>query len=388
MIHKYSLKMDINVKRQHLSVKGSMTYCHQNIEKQSIKLYLHKDFLNIKISGANISRFEFDTSGAPLGFLACSRPLEIFLAVPIHPGEALTFDFEYHGTLTFDGFPIGSISDEFTELGFYAPVFPVTENMSNAYFDLDIKDDGNITFIHADLNEPLFDFALLGSKYYKNQVVKRTPLTVYYTLESDETKANNILTMSEMVLNYYERLFGPCNQGELNIVITPRRVGGGYCRKGLIVLSTDVSETLFSEDIFGYLAHELAHMWWLNASINTYEDWLNESFAEFSRLLVCKEKFGAEWYSNKLTKYKETYANTPPIIGLDRNNPKAFDVLYKKGSALLCDTFNGFEYSELQDFFHRVNMLKIGDTVSFLRLLEDMYGCEFRESFETKLRGL
>lgn len=386
MIHKYSLEIDINLERQHLSVKGSMTYFHQDGETQTIKLYLHKDFVDIKLTNAKMKDYVFDTKGAPLGFLACSRPLEIYFDEPVRGGDALTFDFSYQGVLTFDGFPIGSVSEEFTELGFYAPIFPVTEQMSNAYFNLDIKNDGNMTFIHADLKEPLFDFALLGSKYYRAQFVKRSPLTVYYTLASDKVKANNVLMMSEYILNYYERLFGPCTQGELKIVITPRHEGGGYCRKGLIVLSTDVSETLFAEDIFGYLAHELAHMWWLNAPINTYEDWLNESFAEFSRLLVCKEKYGVEWYLNRTAKYKETYAITPPIMDLDRNHPKAFDVLYKKGSSILCESFDAFEYTELQAFFHRINAEKIADTVSFLRLLEVEFGSAFSKDFETKLR--
>jgi len=34
--------------------------------------------------------------------------------------------------------------------------------------------------------------------------------------------------------------------------------------------------------------------WWANAPVNSWEDWLNESFAEYSALMAVRELFGAE----------------------------------------------------------------------------------------------
>ena len=55
----------------------------------------------------------------------------------------------------------------------------------------------------------------------------------------------------------------------------------GYFRKGLIVLSDLPSEKIA---IDAFLAHECGHIWATGANINSWEDWLNETFAEILSL--------------------------------------------------------------------------------------------------------
>lgn len=385
----YQLSLTIHPQSHEVDVKGTLQYIHNtNNATQTLKLYLHKDFKNISFESPLIDHYSMDQNGDPLSFLDCSRPLTFRLKHPLQTGESLTFQFSYDGQLTFGDFPIGEISEDFTELGIYAPVFPVTEDMGNATFDLTVSCDAQMTFVHADLKKALFDFALIGSKHFTHQVIQQPGLSVYYALASDETKAKNIAIMCDSLLTYYTHQFGDRDTSDLKIVITPRTEGGGYCREGLIVLSTDVSEALYAEDIYGYLAHELAHLWWLKAPLTTFEDWLNESFAEFSRMLACKTRFGEPWYDHRIAKYKETYHTTPPIIGIDRNDPKAFEVLYKKGTAILSDVFQELSEDELKHLFHTIHFQKIASTDALLGLLEGMYGSDFAREFRLKLERL
>ncbi|MDT8401169.1 MAG: hypothetical protein RQ743_05700 [Bacteroidales bacterium] len=45
-----------------------------------------------------------------------------------------------------------------------------------------------------------------------------------------------------------------------------------------------------------YPAHEISRLWWLRADANTWEDWLNEGFAEYTALVVLRELYGKEYF--------------------------------------------------------------------------------------------
>jgi aminopeptidase N len=83
------------------------------------------------------------------------------------------------------------------------------------------------------------------------------------------------------------------------------------------------------------MAHEISHFWWTGAPTVTWEDWLNESFAEYTALMVTREVQGREVYEELLTKKKEQSKDAPPIRGLDRDSEEAYTVLYSKGPVML-----------------------------------------------------
>ena len=389
MMNHYRLSITIHPNTQEVAVEGTLHYFHHTDATQQLKLYIHKDFKNIRLKSQLFESYLLDQTAPPLHYLACSKPIVITLREPVTSGNHLEIHFSYEGQLDFGDFPIGSITEEFVELGIYAPVFPVTEEMGNAKFELSVACDSPMTFVHAQLENPLFDFALIGSRHFNEQKVFINGVTVYYILESDAIKAKNVAIMCVALIRYYTQLFGELQSSELSVVITPRTEGGGYGREGLIVLSTDFSEELYAEDILGYLAHEIAHLWWHHAPINTYEDWLNESFAEYSRMIACKKRFGEAWYEKRLAKYKETYNTTPPIIGLDRNDPQAFDVLYKKGTAILCDTFRDLSTNMLTNMFHAIHYQRIASTDALILNIEEFFSDpHFASDFRAKLERL
>jgi aminopeptidase N len=108
--------------------------------------------------------------------------------------------------------------------------------------------------------------------------------------------------------------------------------GGGYARKGFIVLPPEEKP---DEESFRYIAHEIAHLWWMHAPSASWEDWLNESFAEYSALMALRERFDDKTFREFLGRKGERIKDLPPILGLRREDEKAFDVLYNKGPLIL-----------------------------------------------------
>jgi hypothetical protein len=135
--------------------------------------------------------------------------------------------------------------------------------------------------------------------------------------------------------------FGPApGGGHVEIVFAPRDEGGGYARPGLVVM---LYEGAYAEGstagpgFIRYLAHEISHLWWRGARTTDWEDWLNESFAEMSALMILRDRFGEQEFEDRLAQYRTASADAPAVRGLDRDEDVAYTVLYRKGPVLLAE---------------------------------------------------
>lgn len=152
--------------------------------------------------------------------------------------------------------------------------------------------------------------------------------------------AERIATAASRTRDTFSRWFGPAAGGRVEVVFAPRAEGGGYARPGLVVMLYDLApgEDPGSDPGFmRYLAHEVSHLWWRGASTTDWEDWLNESFAEISALMLLRERFGEEVFAGLLERYREASAGLPPVRGIGRGDENAYEVLYRKGPVLLAE---------------------------------------------------
>lgn len=69
------------------------------------------------------------------------------------------------------------------------------------------------------------------------------------------------------------------SESDHTVVVTDRR-GFAYSRMPIIFLSSQAGPTLAHDQ--QTLFHELSHFWWNLAPVGSYDDWLNESLAEYS----------------------------------------------------------------------------------------------------------
>jgi aminopeptidase N len=146
---------------------------------------------------------------------------------------------------------------------------------------------------------------------------------------------------AKRVRDTFSQWFGPTTgEGRVEIVFAQREKGGGYARPGLVVM---LYQGAYAEDstagpgFIRYLAHEISHLWWRGARTTDWQDWLNESFAEMSALMILRDEFGEQEFEDRLARYREASAAAPPVRGIDRDEETAYTVLYQKGPVLLAE---------------------------------------------------
>ncbi len=190
--------------------------------------------------------------------------------------------------------------------------------------------------------------------------------------------------------------FGPVRPNEFSLIESPRLKGGGYARRGLAVVSAlDEKEYLNRrENYLHYLAHEAAHAWWWSAPSNSWEDWLNESFAEYSALMVIRERHGVETF-NRLLDHKREQANgTPPLWRFNRTDTTTPEkqetvtaMLYHQGPILLNELADRIGNRQFIDLCRGMQWSGVQFTGHFLDLLEELEGKDVRGWMEAVLKG-
>lgn len=157
---------------------------------------------------------------------------------------------------------------------------------------------------------------------------------------------------------------------------------GGYSRKNFITLNSKD----FNDYVLSTTAHEISHFWWNKAPVESWHDWLNESFAEFSALQYLRHARGEDAYARRIAVYREETRHVRPIWGINRADREAHIVLYRKGSVLLADLLVRVGEEPFFDFLAAVIRARIADTSSFLNLAETQLGRENRDWIEMRLK--
>ncbi len=211
----------------------------------------------------------------------------------------------------------------------------------------------------------------------------------------DDSVTASVATDAMSVLSSYSDWYGAADEVDVALTASKRELGGGYARPGLIVL-TSVAELNAPErraDFLRFLGHEIGHLWWTRAPSNSWEDWLNESFAEYSALLLLREELGEDEFQARLTLKRSTIEDTTPIWGFDRSNTTTEQqrseveaILYSKGPLLLHELAERVGRSAFLDWCRALVSHSITTTDAALALLREQTGTATGEWFEEVLR--
>jgi hypothetical protein len=153
-------------------------------------------------------------------------------------------------------------------------------------------------------------------------------------------------------MEFYTTRFGPPASRSLEVSPVPGRFGQGF--PGLIYLSTlsyvqpagmdQHSQVFFNELLY---AHEAAHQWWGNVvtSAGYHDDWVMESLANYSALMLLEKRKGIraldtvldEYRTRLLTKSPDgaTIESGGPVIDGGRVDGDWNAVLYGKGTWII-----------------------------------------------------
>lgn len=284
---------------------------------------------------------------------------------------------EFHYTSYLQDLPDGGMNqwtDDLIELGIYTPWFPLQPHFPLSEFDIFIEDH-SLFYIGSDtqcleggwrLKSPkaTVGFPIIGSSAFEKNIryihVKSSQVRLIYSHEVNQDAVNDLYNEIESIINLYVESFGTTEIENVDIYLSSRKNtdnGGGYCRPGLIVIPCGSNEaqslkyTVCQDQyLFKYLSHELGHLWWNKAPVNTWENWLNESFAEYASLLALRALKSEDDYNVALEKYKNESEGLGPIVGCGAENENHFEVWYMKGPFVL---------SQLEAFMGRDSFMSL-----------------------------
>ena len=380
----YNVDLHILPEKGSLQAKVEMFY--SGVEKPSryLEFYLHKGMKIRTVNGNVPLNYKFDVDH-PFSFTPESRILSIELKRPLEENELLHLTFEYEGDIGLTTFEVNRITPSWVELGLYSPWFPWQPDLGQFSYDIRLQIDPSYEVVglgkvdrfdkgswHISQSQPSMDMIIMASNRFQRQraVVEGLTVELSYVDEADWI-AKDILEKAVETLRCYTGWFGPICSNEVKIIIAPRSEGGGYARTAFVVVAHIEAES-YNEYKVRYLmniAHECAHLWWANAPVNSWEDWLNESFAEYSALMAVRELFGTESFQNIIAEKHKRSEGMPPIKGIKRDDEKAFTVLYDKGCLVLYGLEQMVGKETFLKLLKQTTTQKVSSTEEFLQLV-------------------
>mgnify|MGYP001791187556 CR=1 FL=1 len=279
---------------------------------------------------------------------------------------------------------------DWTEFNIYTDWFPW--NIAYGLFHYDLKINTTDSVIGANLSEnnvlkstnATFDMSFLVSSKAQRKTTKNGKINIYYHQVAD-TIINSIQEKSEQFFSYYEQTYGPADTDELVIVVSDSKRSLSYARPNFISLNFDEQ---FTKTHIKTLAHEIAHLWWLKADLATWEDWLNEAFAEYSAYVVYRTEYGKDAYDDYIQKIENWLQKfeLPTLWEIEKSHSESNRVLTYKGALYLCELENRIGIEKMEALLKEMHGRKIVTTTDFLDLLTELTDPTTSSWFEEQLK--
>ncbi len=389
----YSGTLKLYPNQQELSAELVLSM-EATADKERMEFFLHQDLEVSHIGGVGVKGYGRQSKSYTFAPEAVTWLVDLDKNIP---ENRVLLEFSYGGRLHKpipENWQVNRLSPEWIELGMYGPWFPWQPEGEPFTFEIEVhvaepfiivgmgerRKKNNHWLVKCE--KPVQDLVITGApEYYQiRRFSDDTSIEVHYPVKGYEDVAIALANDGLWLLDYFAGWLGRV-EGDvsLSVILARRNAGGGYARPGFMVIQ-ELDEKARQQKCFvGYLAHEIAHFWWNGARIDSWEDWLNESFAEYTALRAIKEKKGEEIFQRLIERKSKDMDKLPPIRELPRQHEKAWEVLYNKGAVLL-HKLHELMGKEAFDNLLRARLQKsINTTSGFLELLA-------REGGEEKAR--
>lgn len=363
--------------------------------------YLHRQLNIHKFSINSRQLFHIDNAPSDIRYMPEAKKIILNTIDADKNTDYLEFHYAYSGNITKrPEFLANTLTEEWVELGLYFPWFPILFDKTEFTYKVNISIDPSYTvfsigehFQDDNINTfknvyPTSDIVIVASQDLKiriEQIQSHKLYLVYYSLghETIDILINDI----DHIYEYFNNIFGK-NEGSIALVESKREKGGGYSRPGGLFLPgfENADYIQYRIGYQRYLAHEVSHNWWQLADSTTWQDWLNESFAEYSALMFLRETSGIEEFNKRIKGFMENISDTLPIWEIDRNDENAHTVLYEKGPVLLYRLEAKIGNDAFISLCQGILEEKIRTTEDFLKYLEYHIDKETRVWFEKLLK--
>lgn len=333
MIKDIEISLNVNTLDKTINVEAEVTF---NEKLKNIEFWLNKGLKVDSILDDATNKINFNVEeNNDLMFVAPCNKISIEL-----PEETYSIKINYSGQVVHWWYT--TISDTYVSLSLYSAWFPIIGgNIENPIDKIvSIKGLEDFIILKGKKQEDTwiykckdFDCNILAVKdWVVTSVNNIQPKLNVYVCGNKKNDAEIICKSFHNILKFYLELFKDksVSMESFDILITDTdKDSGGYCREGLIVLSKLSSKIVDTESL---LAHEFAHIWSTGASVSSWEDWLNETFAETLALFYIEKEYGKIIYMDRINSIKEKAIKFPAIKTKDGKRP---DGVHHKGTYLM-----------------------------------------------------
>jgi hypothetical protein len=404
----YTIKLYINPLTGEINVSGLLVPGAGDT-LQYMTFYLDRG-MNVTAFGINDTLTFFqDSSKSDTRYMPEAQKITVGQTMA-EPTRATEIYFSYDGKLSqLPEFFANTIREDWVEIGLYYPWFPLAKEINLFTYEIEVEIDpeyqvfgmgeiehtGTIWKIRNET--PSNDMVVCASKQIKLHQwdVSESTISLFHHSLADTmvTKLEADLTAIYSLLNTRYNT----KKQHVAIIESKRTSGGGYARIGGVFLGGLDPNTYYShnEAYYRYFAHELSHLWWYKAHTDTWEDWLNEGFAEYSALMVIRDVFGEEAFLRRIKAKQEAVEGTPPLWGFDRNNTDNENdartvelLLYGKTAVVLFELESKIGSLQFMEFCKKLLSRNIQTTGQFLAVLKELHGEDTANWFEKLLRSL
>ena len=188
---------------------------------------------------------------------------------------------------------------------------------------------------------------------------------------------------AEGAARYFEAMYGPLPR-KVRMAQVWRDRSMGYARTAYTVLSEGGRNTPDITEVNPgrYVAHEIAHAWWMLASPLTDDFWLVESAAEYMSMRYVEHAFGPEELAKNIAAKRDATTEAGPVMGHGRPNRVQ---LYGKGPLLLLDLEHRIGRPAMDRLMIAMAKEPVHTTPVFLKHLTAIAGADAAREFEKAL---
>lgn len=272
------------------------------------------------------------------------------------------------------------ITDDVRALSSYSFWYPQFETNGILYDKVNVLGCENYFVVHATYEDDKWIYGGNGYDPYNIIAFKKSALKVIsdsyqniYFIDNKIQKYAELCSQSLIdVLEFYnENLFA---KKDISLIdracISPTIYQSAYKRKALIV-SNNLGDC--NLNIIWMNAHEMAHEWCGGAQCDSWEDWLNETTAEWASLLYAINCNNMDLFNYILKPKVEHCSSLPAIKTLDGHRP---DGVHDKGTVLFYQIYKKYGMEVIRKLIQLFVKLETKTTENYLIKVEEIISPE------------
>ncbi|HEX9983300.1 MAG TPA: M1 family aminopeptidase [Thermoanaerobaculia bacterium] len=254
------------------------------------------------------------------------------------------------------------------------------------------EQEGDYNVVENKLDSPV-QFAVVHAGKYEYSEETRNGLTVRVAAYAgkNERASKQLTNLTYQIIEYYQFFLGPFPFDEFNI-IQINDWGYGVAPPGTMFVTNQVFQPtmgelnrMFSTGSNELFAHEIAHQYWAHSlkMPSIEEQWLTESFADYSSALAMRKYKGEAVYNRIVAKWKQAAKDAGSVAPIALANRIAGDpqdafmrrygLLYNKGPYVLYALHKELgddQFLTVLKSYQKSRRFKFGNTAEFANLIQ------------------